>query len=80
MIDLIDLIEYVQYKAAPIVSGCWQGTCQEKLYDQLGWESSERRWVRRLAMFYKINNGLAPSYLSDHKRNDNIPLVRTEIC
>ena len=25
-IDLMDLIERVQYKAALIVSGCWQGT------------------------------------------------------
>ena len=32
------LIERVQYKAALTVSGCWQGTSQEKLYDELGWE------------------------------------------
>ena len=70
--DLMKLIERVQYKAALIVSGCWQGTRQEKLYGELGWESlSDRRWIRRLSMFYKISNGLAPSYLSDHipKRN-----------
>ena len=51
---------------------------------------SDRRWARRLTIFYKINNGLAPLYLSDHipKRNeitlnlrnrtDNTPLIRTE--
>ena len=27
--DLMDLIERVQYKAALIVSGCWQGTSRE---------------------------------------------------
>ena len=89
--DVMDLIERVQYKAALIVFGCWQGTSREKLYEELGWESlSERRWARRLTIFYKINHGFAPSYLSDQipKRNeiclnlrnmnDNIPLIRTE--
>ena len=34
---LIDLIEQVQYKAALIISGSWQGTSRVKLYDELGW-------------------------------------------
>ena len=34
--DLMDLVERVQYKGALIVSGCWQGTSREKLYDELG--------------------------------------------
>ena len=89
--ELMKLIELVQYKAALIVSGCWQGTSQDKLYDELGWESlSDRRWARRLSIFYKISNGFAPSYLSDHilkrnvismslrSRSDNPPLTRTE--
>jgi len=63
--DLMNLIEQVQYKAALIVSG-WQGTSRERLYDELGWESlSERRWFRRMTMFYKISNGMAPSYLME---------------
>ena len=63
----MDLIERVQYKAALIVSGCWQGTSKTKLYDELGWESlSDRRWVRRLTLYYKIQNGLVPLYLSPH--------------
>ena len=37
-IDLMDLIERVQYKAALIVYGCWQGTSRETLYKELGWE------------------------------------------
>ena len=64
----MNLTEQVQYKAALIVSGCWQGTCRAKLYDELGWESLSERCARRLTMFYKISNGMAPSYLSDHIR------------
>ena len=64
--DLMNLIEQVQYKAGLIVSGCWQGTNRVRLYDELGWESmSDRRWFRRLTLFYKISNGLAPSYLAE---------------
>ena len=64
--DLMVLIERVQYNAAIIVSGCWQGTSRLELYDETGWESlSDRRMVGRLTTFYKIINGLAP-YLTDH--------------
>ena len=65
--DIMNLIEQVQYKAALVVSGCWQGTNRQKLYDELGWESlSERRWSHRMTLFYKIINGMTPSYLLDH--------------
>ena len=37
--DLIQLIVQVQYKDALIVSGCWQGTSCETLYDELAWKS-----------------------------------------
>ena len=74
--DLMKLIEQVQYKAALIVSGCWQGTICERLYEELGWESlSERRWSRRMTIFYKIINGMAPSYLSDHIPEHPAPQV-----
>ena len=57
--ELMNLVEQVQYKAALIVSGCWQGTNREKLNEELGWESlADRRWFRRLNLFYKISNGL----------------------
>ena len=57
----MDLVERVQYKAALIVTGCWQGTSRESLYEELGWESlSHRRWLRRLTVFYKNSKGLAP--------------------
>ena len=65
--DLMNLVEQVQYKAALIVTGCWQGTSREKLYDELGWESlSDRRWGRRMSLYYKIVNGLTPAYLFEH--------------
>ena len=68
----MELIEQVQYKAALVVTGCWQGTSRIKLYDELGWESlSDRRWFRRLVYFYKIRNKQAPEYLC--KR---VPTVR----
>jgi len=71
--DLMKLLEQVQYKAAIIVSGCWQGTNRSKLYDELGWESlTDRRWARRMSTFYKIKKGIAPAYLSDHLPADNI--------
>ena len=89
--DLMDLIERVQNKAARIVPGCWQGTSRERLYEELGWELlSDRRLARRLTIFYKINNGLAPPYLSNHipqrneicvnlrNRVDSTPFIRTE--
>ena len=41
--DLMGRIERVQYKAALIVSGCWQGTSRVKLYDELGWETLSDR-------------------------------------
>ena len=65
--NLMDLLEQVQYKAAPVVSGCWQGTSRVKIYSELGWESlSDRRWFRRLTCFYKIVNKLTPAYLYEH--------------
>ena len=72
----MNLIEQVQYKAALIVSGCWQGTSREKLYNDLGWDSlSEGRWSRRMITFYKILNGMAPSYLLDHLYEITAPNV-----
>ena len=65
--NLMDLLEQVQYKAALVVSGCWQGTSLVKIYSELGWESlSDRRWLRWLTCFYKIVNKLTPAYLYEH--------------
>ena len=68
--DSMDLLESVQYQAALIVTGCWKGSSRIKVYTDLGWESlSDRRHFRRLSMFYKIKNGLAPSYLTERVRD-----------
>ena len=57
-------IESVQYNAALAITGAIPGTSQIKLYQELGLEKlSDRRLSRRLCFFYKIQNGLAPSYL-----------------
>ena len=68
-VDMMNLIEQVQYKAALIVTGCWQGTSRDRLYDELGWELLSDRWFRRLSLFYRISNGYTPSYLSDNIPN-----------
>ena len=52
----MEQIEKVQYQAALAVSGAWQGTNMDKIYEELGWESlSDRRWLRRLILLYIIN-------------------------
>ena len=56
----------VQYSAALAVTGAWRGTCRERLYNDLGWESlSSRRWSRLLILFYKFINNLTPDYTRD---------------
>ena len=64
--NLMEKIESVQYSAALAITGAWRGFSQQKLYAELGWESlSSRRWSRRLTLFYKIVNNLAPDYTMD---------------
>ena len=59
----MEKLESVQYSAALAVTGAWKGTSREKLYEELGWESlSQRRWSRRLVLFYKIVNNITPDY------------------
>ena len=53
----MESIERTQYQAALAITGTWQGSNRNKLYEELGWESlSDRRWLRRLTQFYKIHN------------------------
>ena len=59
-------IESVQYNAALAITGCIKGTSKEKLYQELGIESlGNRRWYRRLILFYKIVNSQSPVYLKE---------------
>ena len=42
---LMEKIERVQYHSALAITGCWKGSNQNNLYEELGWESlSDRRW------------------------------------
>ena len=48
-------IESVQCNASLAITGAIRGTCQEKLYQELGLESlRSRRWLRRMCYFYKL--------------------------
>ena len=52
---LMGALESIQYQAAIAVSGAWKGTSQDKIYNELGWETlDERRLFRRLVQFFKI--------------------------
>ena len=60
---LMSRLESVQYSAALAITGAWKGTSRDKIYHELGWETlADRRWHHRLTLFYKIINGLTPSY------------------
>ena len=63
---LMGKIESVQIQAAYAVSGAWKGTSTTKVYEELGWEwLSQRRWYRRMSVFFKIINNLSPKYLTE---------------
>ena len=54
-----------QYQAALGVTRTWEGTSQNKIYDELGWETlSDRGWSRRLLHIFKIINNNTPDYLN----------------
>lgn len=64
--QLMEEIEKIQYKAALIVTGAWQGTSRDKIYDDLGWESLQnRRTARKLCMLYEIQKTNFPFYLAN---------------
>ena len=64
---LMESIERIQYHAALAITGTWQGSSRNKLYEELGWQSlADRRWLRRLIQFYKIHNNMTPQYLKDN--------------
>ena len=71
----MEKVERVQYQAALAVTGCWQGTNRNKLYEELGWESlSDRRWVRRMILFYKMLRYNYPVYLYEHIPRQRVPI------
>ena len=59
-------LESIQYNAGLAITGAIRGTSREKIYSELGLESlQDRRWYRKLCVFYKILNNMSPKYLSD---------------
>ena len=59
--SLMESLGIVQYQAVLAVSGCWQGTSRNKIFEELGWETlSDRRWARRMIFFYKIFHRISP--------------------
>ena len=59
-------IESLQYNAALAITGAIRGTPREKIYQELGLESlQQRRWYRKLCLFFKIYKNQCPKYLFD---------------
>ena len=57
-------LESVQYNSCLAITGAIRGTSCKRLYLELGMESlCDRRWYRKLVVFFKLLNGQAPSYL-----------------
>ena len=56
-------LETIQYNAALAITGVIRRTSREKVYSELGLESlQDRRWYRKLCIFYKILNNMSPKY------------------
>ena len=57
-------LESLQYNAALAITGAWHDTSTDRIYEELGWESlTNRRWYRRLRLFFPLANNQAPFYL-----------------
>ena len=57
-------LESIQYNSALAIAGTIRGTSTEKLYNELGLETLEkRRWCRKLCCFYKVYESHSPKYL-----------------
>ena len=75
-------LESIQYNAALAITGAIRGTSRERLYQELGLEAlSDRRWFRRICLFYKIVNGLSPEYLASFFQNyRSVTILPEKIC
>ena len=57
-------LESIQYNSALAITGAIRGTSTEKLYNELGSETLEKRkWNRKLCCFYKVYKSHSPKYL-----------------
>ena len=65
--SLKDKLEMVQYNAALVISGAFNGTSRDRIYKELDLESlAEWRWSGKIFYFNKIINGLLPVYLQSY--------------
>ena len=82
-------LESIQYNAALAITGAIRGTSTEKLYQELGLETlQQRRWYRKLCIFFKIIKEKSPEYLYSTlpttsnihrtRNSDNIPNFSTK--
>ena len=61
-----DLLEFVQYEAAKIVTGAMKGTSRRSLLRETGWEDLKtRRSIHKLKFYFKTVNNLTPNYLRE---------------
>ena len=59
-------LETIQYNAALAITGAIKGTSRKKLYQEIGLEYlQQRRWMRRLFLFYKVVSTKLPAYMYD---------------
>ena len=60
-------LESLQYKASLAIAGAFKSSSTEKpFYQELGLESPQnRRWFRKLCVFYKIVKKMSAKYLFD---------------
>ena len=57
-------LELIQYNVALAITGAIRSSSREKVYQELGIESlQQRRWYRKLCLFYKIIKNQSPKYL-----------------
>ena len=55
-----------QMEAGRIVIGATKYVETDKLYKEIGWlKLSERRYLHKLFLFFKLNHGLSPLYISN---------------
>ena len=56
----------LQYNSCLAITGAVRGTSRKRIYQELGLENlHDRRWYRKLLLFFKICKGDAPQYLND---------------
>lgn len=57
-------LELIQYKTVLAVAGTIKGTSEEKLYQELSFESLQNElWYRKLCCFHKIVKEISSNYV-----------------